>query len=192
MLPKTNSVNHDRPVLFPEVKTISNDRDQRVNEQIRIREVRLIGENGEQLGIMPTREALRLAYERGLDLVEVAAAARPPVCRIMDYGKFKYEQSKKEREARKRQKTINIKEVRMTPKIEEHDFDVKARSAEKFLRDGDKVKVSIRFRGREIVHSNLAHEIMMKLADEVKEVGAMEREPRVEGRSMIMILSPKE
>lgn len=175
-----------------EVKTISNDRDQRVNEQIRIREVRLIGENGEQLGIMPTREALRLAYERGLDLVEVAATARPPVCRIMDYGKFKYEQSKKEREARKRQKTINIKEVRMTPKIEEHDFDVKARSAEKFLRDGDKVKVSIRFRGREIVHSNLAHEIMMKLADEVKEVGAMEREPRVEGRSMIMILSPKE
>lgn len=174
------------------MKTISNDRDQRVNEQIRIREVRLIGENGEQLGIMPTREALRLAYERGLDLVEVAAAARPPVCRIMDYGKFKYEQSKKEREARKRQKTINIKEVRMTPKIEEHDFDVKARSAEKFLRDGDKVKVSIRFRGREIVHSNLAHEIMMKLADEVKEVGAMEREPRVEGRSMIMILSPKE
>lgn len=180
-------------LLSPEVRLINtSDRDLRVNEEIRVREVRVIDGNGEQLGIMHPRDALQLAMERGLDLVEVAPTAHPPVCRIMDYGKYRYEQSKKEREAKKHQKLVTIKEVRMTPKIDEHDFQVKVRNAEKFLRDGDKVKVSIRFRGREIVHADLAEEILKKLAQQVSEVAQVERTPRVEGRSMIMILAPRQ
>ncbi len=180
-------------LLSPEVRLINNsDRDLRVNEEIRAREVRLIDDSGEQLGIMHPRDALHLAVERGLDLVEVAPTAHPPVCRIMDYGKYRYELSKKERDAKKRQKLVTIKEVRMTPKIEDHDFQVKVRNAEKFLRDGDKVKVSIRFRGREIVHANLAEDIMKDLAKLVNEVALVERPPKVEGRSMIMILGPRQ
>lgn len=149
-------------------------------------------ENGEQLGIMPVREAIRVAADRDLDLVEVAPTARPPVCRIMDYGRYKYEQSKREREARKKQHVVDIKEVRMTPKIEDHDFSVKTKNAERFLRDGDKVKVTVRFRGREIVHSNLARKLLMEMAESLADVGSVERQPRVEGRNMIMILSPKQ
>ena len=148
-------------------------------------------ENGEQLGIMSVRDALKIATEKELDLVEVAPNARPVVCRIMDYGKHKYEQSKREKEARRKQKVINVKEIRMSPKIDDHDFNVKARSAERFLSAGDKVKVSVRFRGREIVHKDLAQEKLQELATLVKDIGAVERPPKLEGRNMIIILAPK-
>lgn len=134
---------------------------------------------------------MRLAEERALDLVEVAPNAKPPVCKLMDYGRFRYEQAKKEREARKKQHVTELKEVRMTPKIEDHDLAVKTKATERFLRDGDKVKVVIRFRGREIVHSDLAQKLMLDMAETLKEIAGIEREPRVEGRNMIMILSPK-
>jgi len=151
-----------------------------------------VDDNGEQLGIMALRDALRAAAERNLDLVEVAPTARPPVCRIMDFGRFKYEQSKRDREARKKQHIVSIKEVCMTPKIEDHDFEVKVKNAEKFLREGDKVKVSVRFRGREIVHTDIAQRLLREMAATLSAVSSMEREPKVEGRNMIMILSPKQ
>jgi len=171
------------------VTTIS--KDLRVNEAIRSREVRLIDEAGEQLGILPIREALRIAQERGVDLVEVAPSARPPVCRLMDFGKFKYEQSKKEREARKKQKIVDVKEVKMRPSIEEHDFEVKVKSAERFLKEGDKVKCTIMFRGREIAHSDLGRKLLERFAARLQDIASIERTPRVEGRNMIMILTPK-
>ncbi len=163
----------------------------RTNENIRVREVRLVDENGEQLGILPVKEALRVAFERGLDLVEVAPTAKPPVCRIMDYGRFKYEQSKRDKEARKKQRVVSIKEVKMRPNIEDHDFTVKLRNAERFLKEGDKVKATIMFRGREIVHAELGRKVLDRLADAVSACSAVERAPKVEGRNMIMILSPK-
>jgi translation initiation factor IF-3 len=141
---------------------------------------------------MPLREALRIAADRNLDLVEVAPAARPPVCRIMDYGRYKYEQSKRDREARKKQHIVTIKEVRMTPKIEDHDFSVKIKNAEKFLGEGDKVKASVRFRGREIVHTEIARKLLLEMAEALSAVSNVEREPKVEGRSMVMILAPKQ
>ncbi|MDP9727204.1 translation initiation factor IF-3 [Alicyclobacillus tengchongensis] len=153
--------------------------------------MRVIDENNNQLGIMQLRDARRLAEERSLDLVNVAPTAKPPVCRIMDYGKFKYEQSKKEKEARKNQKVILLKEIRMTPNIEEHDFQVKLKNVMKFLADGDKVKISVRFRGREITHASLGQQLLMKFAEAVKDSATVERVPRLEGRSMIMILAPK-
>ncbi|HEY8496852.1 MAG: translation initiation factor IF-3 [Bacillota bacterium] len=164
----------------------------RVNGEIRVREVRVISPEGEQLGIMPIREALLLAQERNLDLVEVAPNAQPPVCRIMDYGKFRYEQSKRERDVRKKQKAITVKELRMTPKIDTHDFQIKLRNAERFLRDGDKVKITVRFRGREIVHADLARDKLVDLANQLQGVALVERPPRLEGRQMIMILAPKQ
>lgn len=132
-----------------------------------------------------------MAEEKAVDLVEVAPNAKPPVCKVMDYGRFRYEQAKKEREARKKQHITELKEVRMTPKIEDHDLAVKTKATEKFLKDGDKVKVVIRFRGREIVHSDLAQKLMREMARQMTEIAGVEREPRVEGRNMIMILSPK-
>jgi len=151
----------------------------------------VVGEDGEQLGVMSIRDALTLAAERRLDLVEVSPTARPPVCRLMDYGKFKYEQAKRERESRKKQKVVNIKELKMRPAIEDHDFEVKVKSARRFLAEGDKVKCTMVFRGREIVHASLAQETLKKLADAVADVGIVERVPKVEGRAMIMILAPK-
>ncbi len=151
----------------------------------------MVDEDGEQLGIVPPKEALRIAMEKGLDLVEVAPNAKPPVCRIMDYGKYKYEQSKKEREARKNQRIINIKEVKLRPNIEDNDFMTKARNAIKFLENGDKVKVTIMFRGREITHSELGKELCLRLADLVKDIAKIEKEPKVEGRNMTMVLAPK-
>ena len=162
-----------------------------VNEQIRDREVRLIDSNGDQLGILSAREAQKLAYDRQLDLVKVAPNARPPVCRIMDYGKYKYETNKKEKEAKKNQKVISIKEVRLSPTIEKHDLDVKRRNAEKFLKSGDKVKVSIRFRGRQLSHTDIGRTIMDKFAGELEEVAVVEKRPKLEGKNMIMIMSPK-
>lgn len=143
------------------------------------------------MGIMGSREALRAAQDRGLDLVKVAPQARPPVCRIMDYGKFRYEQSKQEREARKKQKTITVKEIRITPTIDDHDLNVKIRASVRFLTDGDKVKATVRFRGREIAYAELGKEALNKLAEGVAEVGVIERPARIEGRNMIMILAPK-
>lgn len=162
-----------------------------VNEQIREKEVRLIDANGEQLGIVSAREAQKLAYDRQLDLVKVAPHAKPPVCRIMDYGKYKYEASKKEKEAKKNQRVINIKEVRLSPTIDKHDLDVKKRNAEKFLSSGDKVKVSIRFRGRQLSHTEIGRAIMDKFAGDLEELAVVERKPKMEGKSMIMIMSPK-
>jgi translation initiation factor IF-3 len=151
----------------------------------------LIDSNGDQLGIKSLREALQIAGDKNLDLVNVAPTAKPPVCRIMDYGKFRYEQSKKEKEARKNQKIVSIKEVRMTPNIEEHDFQTKLRNTVKFLNEGDKVKASVRFRGREITHTEIGARVLNRLAEETAEIATVERHPKLEGRSMIIILSPK-
>ncbi|MBE5766669.1 MAG: translation initiation factor IF-3 [Clostridia bacterium] len=163
-----------------------------INEEIRDREVRVVDENGEQMGILPIRQALDLAEERQLDLVKIAPQAKPPVCKLMDYGKYRFEQSKKEREMRKNQKVVNIKEVRLSATIEEHDVDVKVRAAQKFLKDGDKVKVSIRFRGRQITHSEIGTDIMNDFAERIKDVCVVERKPMIEGRNMIMVLAPRE
>ncbi|MBO8129454.1 MAG: translation initiation factor IF-3 [Peptococcaceae bacterium] len=167
-------------------------KNQRVNQEIRAREVRVVDVDGSQVGIMPLNEALRLAEEQGLDLVEVAPQARPPVCRIMDFGKYKYEQSKKEKEARRKQRIINIKEVKLRPGIEDHDFRVKARNARRFLQGGDKVKVTLMFRGREIVHPQLGQQLLEKMALEVQDIGHVEKRPKLEGRNMTMILAPKQ
>lgn len=163
----------------------------RVNEEIRVREARVIDSNGQQLGIIPVREGMRVAAEQGLDLVEVAPQAKPPVCRIMDYGKYKYEQSKRERDARKKQRVINVKEVKIRPRIEEHDFQVKVRNARRFLTGGDKVKVTLMFRGREITHAALGRNLCLKFYKELESQASMEKEPKVEGRNMIMVLAPR-
>lgn len=162
----------------------------RVNREIRAREVRLVGEKGEQLGIMPIDQARETARRQNLDLVEVAATAAPPVCRLLDYGKYKYEQAKKERQAKKGQKISLLKEVRIRPKIGIHDFEAKTRKAKKFLEDGDKVKVSVLFRGREITHPDIGLRLLKKMAESVQEVASLERQPSMDGRRMIMILAP--
>ncbi len=166
-------------------------KDHLVNEDIRAKEVRLVGAEGEQIGIKPFREALQMAYDANLDLVNVAPTAKPPVCRIMDYGKYRYEMQKKEKEARKNQKIVDVKEVRFSANIEEHDYQTKLRNVNKFLKDGDKVKCSVRFRGREITHSEIGQRVLERVAKEVDEIASVERRPKLEGRSMIMILSPK-
>lgn len=166
-------------------------KDHLINEEIRFKEVRLIGASGEQIGVKPTREALQMAAEANLDLVLVAPAAKPPVCRIMDYGKFRYEQQKKEKEARKNQKVVDIKEVRFSATIEEHDYQTKLRNVIKFLKDQDKVKCSVRFRGREIAHASIGMKVLERVAKETEELAIVERRPKLEGRSMIMILAPK-
>ncbi|MGC4376143.1 translation initiation factor IF-3 [Fictibacillus sp. Mic-4] len=162
-----------------------------VNEGIRAREVRVIGPDGSQLGIKTRYEALELAQKSNLDLVLVAANAKPPVCRIMDYGKFKFEQQKKEREARKNQKVITTKEIRLSPTIEEHDFNTKLKNARKFLEKGDKVKASIRFRGRAITHPQIGQKVLERLAKECEDLSNVEVKPKMEGRSMFLILAPK-
>ncbi len=163
----------------------------RINEGIRVKEVRLIAEDGEQLGIFPIQEAYQIAEERDLDLVEISPAAHPPVCRLMDYGKFRFEQNKREKETRKKQKVISIKEVKMRPNIEDHDFFVKAKGGRKFLEGGDKVKVTIMFRGREITHPQLGEALCKRLGEELADISTMERPPKLEGKNMIMILAPK-
>jgi translation initiation factor IF-3 len=162
----------------------------RINEHIRVPEVRLIGVDGEQVGVMPTKEALAQAAEAHLDLVEVAPQASPPVCRIMDYGKFKYQQSKKQQEARRRATTIQVKEVKVRPKIEEHDMGFKLRNAKRFLADGDKVKISVIFRGREIAHTDRGFRILALMAEALAEVGSVEQNPKLEGRNLSMIVTP--
>ena len=162
-----------------------------INEEIRDREVRLIDENGEQLGVMPTQKALELAEARGLDLAKIQPTAKPPVCKLMDYDKYRYEQSKRERENRKNQRVVAIKEVQLSATIEENDVLTKAKMATRFLQDGDKVKVSIRFRGRQITHSEIGMKVMQDFAQRCSEVSSVERRPLMDGRHMIMILAPK-
>jgi translation initiation factor IF-3 len=161
-----------------------------VNDNIRAREVRLIGANGDQIGVKSKQDALDMARNAELDLVMVAPNAKPPVCRVMDYGKYRFEQQKKEKEARKKQKIINLKEVRLSPNIDEHDFNTKLRNARKFLTKGDKVKAAIRFRGRAITHSELGRNVLIKLAKECEDVSTVESKPKMEGRSMFLILAP--
>ena len=162
----------------------------RVNERIRAREVRLIGEKGEQLGVMPLYQAREVASKRNLDLVEVAATADPPVCRLLDYGKYKYEQAKKERELRKTQKVSALREVRLRPSIGNHDFEAKAKSVSKLLKGGDKVKVTVMFRGREITHPEIGWRLLQKMAESLKEAASLDRQPAMEGRRMSLILAP--
>lgn len=162
-----------------------------INERIRARELRTIDDEGAQLGIIPMREALRIAQEKGLDLVLVAADANPPVAKIMDYGRHKFETEKRNREARKKQHTVTLKELTLSYKIGEHDYQVRLRSLQKFLAEGDKVKVTIRFRGREVQHSALAAELLMRFARDVEDLGIIEREPKHEGRTLFIIIAPK-
>lgn len=161
----------------------------RINERVRAREVRLIDEEGEVVGVMPSSQAFAIARERNLDLVEVSPMAVPPVCRLMDYGRFKYEQQKKEGEARKRQKTSELKEIRMRPKTDDHDLNVKVRKVEEFLGEGDKVKVAVVFRGREMAHPDLGRRLLEQVIAELKNVAVTERPPMLEGRMMSMILT---
>ncbi len=163
-----------------------------INEEIRDREVRVIGADGEQLGVLPIRQAMELAEQRELDLVKIVANAHPPVCKLMDYDKYRFEQAKKQREIRKNQKVITLKEVQLSATIEENDVLVKAKNAIRFLEEGDKVKVSIRFRGRQITHTEIGVQVMNDFLGKVKDVAIVERRPLVEGRHMIMILAPKE
>lgn len=165
-------------------------KDLQLNEQIRDREVRLIGETGEQLGIMSARDALKKAEEKNLDLVKIAPTAKPPVCKIMDYGKYRFEKAKRDKEARKNQKTVELKEIRLSLNIDTHDFETKAKHAEKFLKAGNKVKVSIRFRGREMAHPEMGHRSMEKFAEACKEFSTVEKPSKLEGRQMLMFLAP--
>lgn len=162
-----------------------------INEQIRDKEVRLIGVNGEQIGQMSAREAQKIASEKNLDLVKIAPQANPPVCKIMDYGKYKFDAAKKEKEARKKQKTISVKEVRLSASIEKHDFETKMRNAAKFLKAGDKVKISVVFRGREMMHTHKGDELLAQALELIQDVGTADAKPKLEGRSMIVVVSPK-
>lgn len=162
-----------------------------INEEIREKEIRVVDSTGEALGIMSSKSALELAESKQLDLVMIAPQAKPPVCKIMDYGKYLYEIQKREKEARKKQKVINIKEIRLSPKIEDHDLNVKAKNAEKFLLDGDKVKVTVRFRGREADYAHFGEVLLKQFFDKLKEVSVIEKDAKLEGRNMIMVLTPK-
>ena len=161
-----------------------------VNERIRVREVRLVGENGEQLGVMPTLQALDMARKQSLDLVMVAPNSVPPVCRILDYGKYKYAQEKKERELRKTQKIINIREMRLRPKIGDHDFDAKARIVKKLIAEGDKVRIVVMFRGREVTHADLGAKLLERMVEDLKGVAGIEKQPMLDGKRLTMVLTP--
>ena len=167
------------------------NKDLRVNERIRARECRLIDDAGEQLGVVPVREALALAKERGLDLIEVAPTAAPPVCKIMDYGKYKYELGKRDREARKKQHVSEVKGIRLKPDTDEHDLQFKTKNALRFLKEGDRVKFTVIFRSREITHPEFARRSLNRIAEAASEMAVMEKPPGMEGRTMTMILSPK-
>jgi len=164
--------------------------DLRVNDEIRAREIRLVDADGEQIGIKSFEEGLEEAEERGVDLVEVAPQADPPVCKLMDYGKYKYEQAKKEKEAKKKQNVMNVKEVQMGVKIDDHDFDVKLKQARRFLNDKDKVKVRVKFRGRELAHKELGYDLMDRIKEGTEDLGSVESGPTMEGRDMFMHITP--
>ena len=162
-----------------------------INEDIRDKEVRVIGSNGDQLGIMSAAEALDIATKQNLDLVKISPQANPPVCKIMDYGKYRFEMAKREKENRKNQRVVNIKEVKLSPSIDTHDFETKLKAAVKFLGGGDKVKVTVRFRGREVQHSKLGEELLARFAEGASEVGNVEKAPKLEGKNMAMVIAPK-
>jgi len=170
---------------------LADNKNLRINEQIRVREVRLIDEKGEQRGIVPTLEALKIAREVGVDLVEVAPQSSPPVCKLLDYGKYKFEQEKKIKESRKNQKIVKIKEVRMQPKIDDHDLEFKSKHVREFLEEGNKVKVTIRFRGRELAHTEIGEEVLRSVLAQIEGAYIVEKLPSMEGRFMSMILNPK-
>ncbi|PWV50848.1 translation initiation factor IF-3 [Finegoldia magna] len=174
-------------IIFLEVNNI---KDLMINEEIRSSKVRLIDDEGEQIGVIPIKEALKMAENKHLDLVNVAPNAKPPVCKILDYGKYKYDALKKEKEAKKNQKVINVKEIRLSPNIEKHDLEVKANQASKFLSNENRVKVSVRFRGRELGHKDLGKEVLDKFYELTKDVGQIEKKPSMEGRMMIMFMGP--
>lgn len=163
----------------------------RINEEIRAREVRVVSESNEQLGVMSLKDALAMAEEQQLDLVEVAPTGKPPVCRVMDFGKFRYEQQKREKDAKKKQKVFTLKEVKLRPNIEDHDFYVKLKAAQRFLEEGNKVKVTIMFRGRELSHPELGRKVLVRVAEELKEIANMEKDAKLEGRNMTMIMASK-
>jgi len=165
--------------------------DHEINEEIRDKELRVIGSDGAQLGIMSSEAALRMAEEQELDLVKIAPNSTPPVCKIMDYGKFRFEQLKKEKEAKKNQHVVEIKEVRMSPNIDTNDFNTKVKSALKFLKDGDRVKVTVRFRGREMAHTSIGHDLLVKFGSDCSEIASVDKAPKLDGRHMSMFLSPK-
>ena len=162
-----------------------------INEQIRDKEIRLIGENGEQLGIMSAKDAMKMAKEAELDLVKIAPAAKPPVFKIIDYGKYRYEQARKEKEAKKKQKTIEVKEVRLSPNIDVNDLNTKVGAARKFIEKGNKVKVTLRFRGREMAHMQSSRHILDDFAEQIKDVASVDKPPKIEGRNMTMFLTEK-
>lgn len=176
-------------LIFWRWLTIS--KEQIINESIRARELRVIDSTGEQLGVKTRQEALELAKRANLDLVLIAPNAKPPVARVMDYGKYRYEQQKKEKEARKKQKVINVKEVRLSPTIEENDFNTKLRNGRKFIQKGDKVKASIRFRGRAITHSEIGKKVLDRFAKECEDIAVIESKPKMDGRNMFLVLAPK-
>ena len=163
----------------------------RINHRIEAREIRLIDHEGENRGVIPTRQALALAEEAGLDLVELSPDAKPPVCKILDYGKFKYQEQKKASEARKKQKVIEIKEIKMRPMIDDHDYDVKMKAIRRFFDEGDKVKITLRFRGREMAHQELGQKLLDRVKGDTGEIAKVESEPRFEGRQIVMVLAPK-
>ncbi len=178
----------NKQILFWRCNTIS---ELMINEQIRDKEIRLIGENGEQLGIMSAREAMKLAEEAELDLVKIAPTAKPPVCKIIDYGKYRYELARKEKEAKKKQKVVELKEIRLSPNIDLNDLNTKMNAAKKFLSKGDKVKITLRFRGREMAHMNASKHILDDFAESLSDTAVVEKAPKVEGRSISMVLAEK-
>ena len=171
--------------------SFSSNRGPAVNKSISAKSVRVITDNGEMLGVLQIEEALKMASDQGLDLVEVSPKANPPVCKIIDYGKYKYESQKRKNEARKKQKTIDVKEIKLRPNIDSHDFDVKIKSVKKFLENGDKVKITLRFRGREMVHQELGSNVLNRVKDETDAFSKIEALPKLEGRQMVMVLAPK-
>ncbi|WP_081619531.1 MULTISPECIES: translation initiation factor IF-3 [Vitreoscilla] len=171
--------------------TIAQEREARINGEITVREVRLISNTGEQLGVVSTRQAMALAEEQDVDLVEISPNATPPVCKLMDFGKFKYEQAKKRDEAKKKQKQVQIKEIKFRPGTDDGDYNIKMRNIVRFLADGDKVKITLRFRGREMAHQQLGAQLLKRVQEDLVEVGAVEQFPKMEGRQMVMMVAPK-
>ena len=171
--------------------SISQQKTQRINSEINAPEIRLVGDEGEQLGIMSSRQALAMAEEAGLDLVEIAPLAKPPVCRLMDFGKFKYQEAKRAAEAKAKQKQIQVKEVKFRPGTDEGDYQIKLRNLTRFLQDGDKAKVTLRFRGREMAHQELGWDLLQRVTKDLEEIAKVEQAPKLEGRQMMMVMAPK-
>ena len=185
------TVQESTPIRRPHRATAPINKGPRANRDIQVTEVQLIDENGDNCGVVPTSEALRMAQDAGLDLVEISPTNRPPICKILDFGKYKFLAQKKASETRKKQKIIEVKEIKMRPNIDTHDYDVKMRNMKRFFDDGDKVKVTMRFRGREMAHTELGMDLLMKVKDDTEAIAKVEAEPKMEGRQMMMVLAPR-